>query len=191
MEANLHKAEAAEARGTYIAPASTANHDLSSGRHQHTLAQCSAVGCMGNCKWEFLHGWRQRRQRAGPGGEMGHSGGPRWGQRHQISAPPPFRSTFLRQKSRAAFQGWRRGAGEAAQFLARDQAAANIHSVSALLPGGGAWCRRRERSGWRQWWADWLAAPWRQLPVCPATLSCWRHPTFLFIFPPAPPGWRC
>ena len=104
------------------------------------------------------------------------------------------RSTFLlRQKSRAAFQGWRRGAGEAAQFLARHQAAANIHSVSALLPGGGAsWCSSCEGKEWLAPWMAWWwmvarLAPWRQLPVCPATLH--HHPTFLFIFPqmPAPP----
>ena len=97
---------------------------------------------------------RQHRQRGGAAGRNGSQRCPRWGQqqpRRQISAPPPFRSTFLRQKSRAAFQGWRRGAGEAAQFLARHQAAAaNIHSVSALLPGGGACCWWGERSGWRQ-----------------------------------------
>ena len=156
----LHKPQVARAH-LHCTPASTANHDLSSGRAhtKYTVGSGGgAVSCMGNCEWAFLHEGRQHRQRSGARGRNGSQRWPaecpRWGQqqpRRQISAPPPFRSTFLRQKSRAAFQGWRRGAGEAAQFLARHQAAAaNIHSVSALLPGGGACCWWGERSGWRQ-----------------------------------------
>ena len=87
-----------------------------------------------------------------PAGEMGHSGRPRWGQ----GAPPtmaggtPFRSTFLlrslccsllRQKSPRFKAGagcccgggfyrcWRWWAEHTARLRA------NIHSVSALLPG--------------------------------------------------------
>ena len=97
-----------------------------------------------------------------------------------ISAPPPFRSTFLRQKSRAAFQGWRRGAGEAAQFLARHGTKQLIYTRSALCfrAEAPAAARTEEGKEWlAPWWADWLAAPWRQLPVCcPATLCCWRQP---------------
>ena len=69
------------------------------------------------------------------------------------------------------------GGGGTVSSTARHQAA-NIHSVSALLPGGAAWCSQEEEG--KEWlaprWADWLAAPWRQLPVCPATLCCWRRP---------------
>lgn len=177
--------------------ASTANHDLSSGRAHTlglsaTLCGASALPCMGNCKWAFLHEVAQAARWA-----PGRNGAQRWPRVGtaplHISAPPPFRSTFLRQKSRAAFQGWRRGAGEAAQFLARHGTKQLIYTRSALCfrAEAPAAARTEEGKEWlAPWWADWLAAPWRQLPVCcPATLCCWRQPpTFLFIFPPAP---RC
>ena len=133
-------------------------------------------------------------QRCGPRGEMGHSGGARGGDStgRQISAPLHFppqtkvagRVSRLAPSCGGGFYRW--------AHYSRHQAA-NIHSVSALLPGGGAsWCSSCEGKEWlapwmARWWMVARLAPWRQLPVCPATLH--HHPTFLFIFPqmPAPP----
>ena len=102
------------------------------------------------------------------------------------------RSTFLlRQKSRAAFQGWRRGAGEVSTGGHTTAATKQlIYTRSALCfraeaPRGAA--AVRERSGWRHgwqggWWLDWLLGA----SCLSARQHSNHHPTFLFIFPPMP-----
>ena len=121
--------------------ASTANHDLNSARAHHT----TGTACMRNCK--FLHEHTGAR---GAAGEMGHSGRPRWGQGAPrwrdpvpVHFPPPEPVLLAPQTKVAAFQGWRpaAAAGEvstgAGWWWAEHKARlrANIHSVSALLPG--------------------------------------------------------
>ena len=183
----------------HCTPASTANHDLSSGR-AHTLGLSATVWC--NCS--AVHGKLQMGIPARGAAvqaarwAQGRNGAQRWPRVGtaaplHISAPPPFRSTFLRQKSRAAFQGWRRGAGEAAQFLARHGTKQLIYTRSALCfraePPGAA-RRRRERSGWRHGGQiGWLHRGASCLSARQHSAAGADPPTFLFIFPPPPP--RC
>ena len=64
------------ARGhLHCTPASTANHDLSSGwAHTHTHTHSAIVRCMGNCEWAFLHEGGSTGSAVEPRGEMVHSG---------------------------------------------------------------------------------------------------------------------
>ena len=123
-------------------------------RHQQQTMTLTRAGhttgtaCMRNCK--FLH----EQVRGGPAGEMGHSGRPRWGQGAPrwrdpvpVHFPPPEPVLLAPQTKVAAFQGWRpaaaagevsTGAGWWAEHTARLRA--NIHSVSALLPGACVPC---------------------------------------------------
>ena len=124
--------------------ASTANHDLNSARAHHT----TGTACMRNCK--FLHehtGARGSRpwEKWGTAGARGGDRGPppRWRDPVPVHFPPPEPVLLAPQTKVAAFQGWRpaAAAGEVstgagwwwAEHTARLRA--NIHSVSALLPG--------------------------------------------------------
>ena len=133
------------ARGhLHCTPASTANHDLSSGR-AHTQCQCNSAVVPGKLRMGIpARGAGGSSSAVEPGGEMVHSRGARGGDSTSRGARSRPRSGPLssdksrgpRFKAGAVVRGRR-----AAQFLARHQeGAANIHSVSALLPGACVPC---------------------------------------------------